>query len=65
MYSENFPRVIWLFLINERPTRYTHRTCHRHEQPRTPYAPMSALRDLHILDSFVILVDYFAVFVII
>ena len=60
MYFENFPLVIWLFLINERPMRDT---CYIHKLPRTPYAPMSALSDLRILDSFVILVDYHAVFV--
>ena len=58
MYFENFPLVIWLFLINERPTRYTRQTCYTHKHPRTPYAPMSALRERRILDSFVILVDY-------
>ena len=57
MYSENFPLAIWLFLIIERPTHYMRK------HPRTPYAPMSARRDLRILDSFVILVDYFALFV--
>ena len=63
MHSENFLLVICLFLINERVKRYTRHTCYTHKHPRTPYAPMSALRDLRILDSFVILVDYFAVFV--
>ena len=62
MYFENFPLVTWLFLVNERPTRYTRHTCDTHKQPRTPYALMSARRDLRIFDSFVILVDYFAVF---
>ena len=60
MYFENFP-LVWLFLINERPTHYTRHTCYTHKQPRAPYAPMSALRSLCILDSFLILVDYFAV----
>ena len=63
MYFENLPLGIWLFLINERPTRYTRHTYYTHKHPKTSYAHMSALRDLLILDSSVILVDYFAVFV--
>ena len=63
MYFENLRLVIWIFLINERPTRYTRHTGYTHKHLRTPYAHMSAQRDQHILDSFVILVDYFAVFV--
>ena len=55
MYFENF-------VINEHPTRYTRHSCYTHKYPRTPYASMSAQRDLHVLDSFVIMVDYFAVF---
>ena len=61
MYFENFPHVIWLFLINERPTRYTRHTLYTHKHPRTRYALMSALSDLRIRDSFVTLVDYYAV----
>ena len=63
MYFENFPLVIWLFLINERPTRYTRSTYYTRKHPRTPYAPMSAQSDLRILDSFAILLDFYAVFV--
>ena len=61
MYFENFSLNIWFFLIIERPTRYPRHTCYTHKHPRTPYGPTSALRDLLILDSFIILVDYFAV----
>ena len=60
---ENLPLVIWLFLINESPTRYTRHTCYTRKHPRTPYAPMSAQSDLRILDTFVILVDCYAVYV--
>ena len=62
MHLENVPLFIWLFLVNELPTRYTRHIYYTHKHPRTPYAPMSALCDLHILDSFVILVAYFAGF---
>ena len=55
--SEKRHNVFWKF-----STRYTRHTCYTHKHSRTPYTPTSTLRDFRILDSFVILVDYFAVF---
>ena len=43
--------------------RYTRSMYYTRKHPRTPYAPMSAQSDLRILDSFVILVDCYAVYV--